>query len=45
MDANKVTTDTFILVFVPQRDNSNAIFSIEKLETLNELVNTFSNVT
>ena len=45
MDHKNVTSDTLIIAFSPQRENSNAVFESEKLETLNKLVKAVANMT
>ena len=43
-DATNATADTFSLVFIPLRGNLNAVFTSEKLENTNELVNAVANM-
>ena len=45
IDANNVTVDTFIHASNAQRENSNAIFTSEKLDKLDELVDAVNNLT
>ena len=45
MDPNNVTADSFSLTSSSQRENSNVIFTSEKLEKLDELVNAVKNMT
>ena len=45
MDAKKITTDTFIHASNAKRKNANAIFTGEKLDKLDELVDTLKNLT
>ena len=45
MDAKKITTNTFIHASNAQRKNANAIFTGEKLDKLDELVDTLKNLT
>ena len=44
-DANNVTADTFSHASSLQRENSNGIFTIEKLKKLNKPVNAINNLT
>ena len=44
-DANDVTADTFSHASSAQRENSNAIFTSENLEKLDELVDSVKNLT
>ena len=45
MDAKKVTADMFSHAFSSQRENSNTIFTSEKLEISDNLVNAINNLT
>ena len=45
MDANRVTVDTFSHASIAQRENKNAILTIEKIEKLDELVDAVNNLT
>ena len=44
-DANNVFTDAFIHASSSQRENMDLIFTSEKLDKLDELVNTINNLT
>ena len=45
MDTNNITADTFSHASSAQRGNSNAIFTSEKLDKLDELVDSVKNLT
>ena len=44
-DANNVTADAFSHAFTSQRENSDTIFTSEKLDKLDKLVDTINNLT
>ena len=44
-DANNTTVDTFSHAYNTLRDNANTIFTSEKLDKLDELVNIVKNLT
>ena len=44
VDSNNVTADTFIYATNTQRDNTNAIFTSDKLDKLDKLVDALNNL-
>ena len=45
MESNNVTDDALSCTFSSQRENTDAIFTSEKLDKLDELVNGINNLT